>query len=145
MNLRQWKEVIVMKLTLDKAKKMIEAARKQAEEMKIPMNIAVVDDGANLVAFERMEGAMIAGINISIDKAYTAAAVGFPTEELGKITQPGQLAYGAALADRGRLMVFAGGLPLKVGDKLLGGIGVSGGLAPDDKKVAEVGLSALEE
>lgn len=133
-----------MKLTLEKAKKIIEAAKRAAEEMKIPMNIAVVDAGANLVAFERMDGAMIAGINISMDKAYTAAAVGFATDDLGKLAQPGEPAYGAALTDRGRLIIFAGGLPIRDGGGLVGGIGVSGGLAPDDKKVAEAGLAALK-
>lgn len=133
-----------MGMTLEKAKKMIAAAIQKATEMGIPENIAVVDDGGNLVAFERMDGAMLVGISIATDKAYTAAGTGFPTDGLGEFAQPGKLAYGIALADGGRVMVFAGGLPVKEGDKLIGGIGVSGGMAPDDKKVAEAGLKALE-
>jgi len=134
-----------MAMNLEKAKRIIEAAREEARQMGIPQNIAVGDGGGNLVAFERMDGAMLVGVNIAQDKAYTAAGTGFPTDALGELSQPGKLAYGVALADRGRVIVFAGGLPIKEGDKLIGGIGVSGGMAPDDKKVAEAGLKALEK
>ncbi len=133
-----------MKITLELAEKIIAAAQKKAKEMGIPECIAVVDDGGNLVAFKRMDGAMLAGINIAINKAYTAAATTFPTDELGKLAQPGQLAYGVALADQGRIIIFAGGLPIKPDQEVIGGIGVSGGLAPDDKKIAEAGLSVLK-
>ncbi len=132
-----------MSMTLDKAKKIIETAKQKAQEMNIPENIAVVDEGGNLVAFERMDGAMILGVSIAQDKAYTAAGSGFPTDGIGELAQPGKLAYGIALADRGRIIVFAGGLPVREGDKVIGGVGVSGGMAPDDKKVAEAGLKAL--
>lgn len=131
------------KLTLEEAKRIIEAAKKKASEMKIPENIAVCDSGGNLVAFERMDGAIIAGVDIAINKAYTSAASGFPTGELGKIAQPGQLAYGVALTDKGRIIIFAGGVPLKKDGELVGGVGVSGGLAPDDEKVAMAGAQAL--
>lgn len=133
-----------MAMTLVKANKILEAAVKKAQEMGTPQNIAVVDEGGNLVAFQRMDGAMLVGINIALDKAYTAAGTGFDTDVLGELSQPGKLAYGVALADRGRVIIFAGGVPVKEGDRLIGGVGVSGGLAPDDKKVAQAGIKALE-
>lgn len=133
-----------MKMNLELSEKIIEAVKKKAVEMKIPVCIAVVNKGGNLVAFERMDGAMLAGIGISIDKAYTAAATTFPTGELGKLAQPGQSAYGLANSNQGRIIVYAGGLPIKSGDKLIGGIGVSGGLAPDDEKIAQGGLSVVK-
>jgi uncharacterized protein GlcG (DUF336 family) len=134
-----------MKITLELAKKIIEAAKKKAKEMGIPVCIAVVDEGGNLVAFERMDGAGYGGINIAIDKAYTAAAFGWPTDEIGKVAQPGGFAFGIANADRGRIMIFAGGIPLKSGNEIIGGIGVSGGTAPDDKKIAEAGAKVIEK
>lgn len=130
-----------MGMTIEKAEKIIEGAKIKASEMGIPENIAVVDEGCNLVAFERMNGAMIVGISIAIDKAYTSAGTGFPTDGLADFVQPGKIAYGM---DRGRIMAFGGGVPVKEGDKVIGGVGVSGGMAPDDKKVAEAGLKALE-
>lgn len=133
-----------MKMTLEKAQKAIHAAREKAEEMKIPQNIAVVDAGGNLVAFERMDGAMMVGIEIAIDKAFTSAGTGFRTEDLGPLSQPGSPAYGLALSDKGRVMVFGGGAPIKDGDELIGGIGISGGMAPDDQKIADAGAEAVK-
>lgn len=133
-----------MKLNLEMANRIVYAAKQKAVEMGIPECIAVVDAGGNLVAFERMDGAMLIGITIAKDKAYTAAGTGYPTDELGKLAQPGALAYGLAEADQGRVMVFGGGIPLKHENELIGGIGVSGGLAPDDKSIAEAGAAALQ-
>ncbi|MDO8639471.1 MAG: heme-binding protein [bacterium] len=131
-------------MNLELAEKIISKAQEKAEEMGIPMCIAVVDEGGNLVAMKRMDGAMLLGIALSQNKAYTSAATRFATDDLGGISQPGQLAYGLALADQGRTIIFAGGLPLKTKDRVIGAIGVSGGLAPDDKKVAEAGASVLQ-
>ncbi len=133
-----------MKLTLETAQTIAKAARKKAKAMGIPMVITLVDDGANLVLSERMDGAMIAGIRISYDKAYTAAATTFPTHELGKLSQPGQEVYGLANTDGGRIIIFGGGIPLK--DKsgsLVGAIGVSGGIASQDQQVAQAGVDAF--
>lgn len=133
-----------MKLTLETARKISQAAQKEAEKMGIPMVIALVDEGGNLVLSERMDGAMIAGIRIAHDKAYTAAATTFPTHELGKLSQPGQEVYGLANTDGGRIIIFGGGFPLK--DKkgaLAGGIGASGGIASQDQQVAQAGVDAF--
>ena len=132
-----------MELNLETAKKIVQAAQAKAKEMGIPMVIAIVDQGGDLVLCERMDGAMLAGIRLAQDKAYTAAATTFPTHELGKLSQPGQIAYGLANTDGGRLIIFGGGLPLKDGQKVVGGIGVAGGLANQDQEVAEAGVGAL--
>jgi uncharacterized protein GlcG (DUF336 family) len=132
-----------MKLTLEIARKISHAAQEKAKEMGIPMVIAIVDEGANLILSERMDGAMIAGIRIASDKAYTAAATTFPTHELAKLSQPGQEVYGLANTDNGRIIIFGGGLPLKAKDHVVGAIGVSGGIASQDQQVAEAGVNAF--
>lgn len=132
-----------MEFNLDAARKISQAAQTKAKKMGIPMVIAIVDGGGNLILCERMDGAMIAGIRLAQDKAYTAAATTFPTHELGKISQPGQVAYGLANTDGGRLIIFGGGLPLRNGKKVVGGIGVAGGLANQDQEVAEAGALAF--
>ncbi len=131
-------------MKLELADKLVEAAIKKAEEMKIPVCIAIADKSGHLQTFRRMKGSMLAGINVSIDKAYSSAATTFPTSELGKIAQPGELAYGLANSDRGRMVVYAGGLPVKEGKKTIGAIGVSGGLAPEDEKIAQAALEAIK-
>ncbi|OGZ58396.1 MAG: hypothetical protein A3B96_00240 [Candidatus Spechtbacteria bacterium RIFCSPHIGHO2_02_FULL_43_15b] len=132
-------------INLESAKRMSKACQAKAKEMGIPMTIAIVDKGANLILCERMDGSIIAGIRISQDKAYTSAATGFGTHEIAGISQPGQVAYGLQNADGGRIMIFAGGLPLKMGGELIGGIGVSGGLANQDQEVAQAGVDAFED
>ncbi|MBI2098238.1 MAG: heme-binding protein [Candidatus Wildermuthbacteria bacterium] len=130
-------------MTLDHAKKIVAACEVKAHEIGIPMVISVVDEGANLVLQERMDGAMIAGITLAQDKAYTAAATGFDTHQIAPLVQPGKIAYGLAGMDRGRLVVFPGGLTLKSGDKTIGAVGVAGGMADQDQEVAQAGRKAL--
>lgn len=132
-----------MKLTLEIAKKIAKAAHAKAKEMNIPAVVAIVDEGANLLLLERTEGAMLAGITLAHDKAYTAAATGFDTHQIASIAQPGQLGFGLAGSDKGRLIVFAGGLVLRSENAAVGGIGVSGGLAPQDQEIAQAGADAF--
>lgn len=133
-----------MEMTLAHAKRLAEACREKANEIGVPMVISVVDRGANDVLLERMDGAMIAAVSIARDKAYTAAATTFATKDLGGISQPGGVAYGVARADGGRIMIFAGGIPLQEEGATVGAIGVSGGLANQDQEVAEAGVKAFE-
>jgi uncharacterized protein GlcG (DUF336 family) len=108
------------------------------------MNIAVVDDGGNLVSHVRMDGAWIGSIDISINKAFTARAFDISTKDLGENSQPGQQFFGIHASNQGRIMIFAGGIPLKRGGKVVGAIGVSGGSGDQDQTVAEAGASAFE-
>ena len=103
-------------LTLVDAKRIIAAAEKKAEEIGQPMNIAVVDAGGNLVAHVRMDNAWIGSVDISINKAWTARAFDISTKELAEISQSGDQFFGIHVSNHGRVMIFAGGIPLKRGD-----------------------------
>ena len=130
-------------VTLSAAHTVVEAARAKAEEIGVPMNIAVVDDGGNLVAFARMDGAWLGSIEIAQDKAYTARAFDISTRELAEKSQPGQPLFGIAQTHRGRVIIFAGGIPLRAHGQVVGAIGVSGGTPDQDHEVAEAGAAAF--
>src|SRR5690606_31970975 len=100
-------------VTLKDAKNIFAAAEKRATEIGQPMNIAVVDSGGNLVAHERMDGAWIGSVDISINKAFTARAFNIATKDLADNSQPGQQFFGIHGSNHGRIMIFAGGIPLK--------------------------------
>src|SRR4030081_309432 len=130
-------------LTLAKAQLIIEAATDRAKKIGQPMNIAIVDAGANLMAFMRMDGAWLGSIDIAINKAFTAKAFDISTLELGRNSQPGDPFFGIHASNRGRVMIFAGGIPIKVNGQIVGAIGVSGGSGAQDQAVAEAAVTAL--
>lgn len=130
-------------ITLQDARRVIAAAEKKAEEIGQPMNIAVVDAGGNLVAHVRMDNAWIGSVDISINKAWTARAFDISTKDLAENSQSGDQFFGIHVSNHGRVMIFAGGIPLKRGDQVVGGIGVSGGLGKQDQAVAEAGAAAF--
>lgn len=127
---------------LEKAKRAIDAAEGKAREIGVPMVIAVVDQGGNLVAQHRMDGALLASISIALDKAYSAVALKMSTEQAAALAQPGQSLYGLNTTVGGRMVVFGGGLPIVEGGAVIGGLGVSGGAVEDDIRVANAGLAA---
>ncbi|MBP9110459.1 MAG: heme-binding protein, partial [Pyrinomonadaceae bacterium] len=127
---------------LDVARKIIAAAEAKATEIGQPMNIAVVDAGGNLVAHVRMDNAWIGSVNISINKAWTSRAFDITTKALGENSQSGDQFFGIHASNGGKVMVFAGGIPLKKGKKVVGAIGVSGGSGEQDHAVAEAGAKA---
>jgi uncharacterized protein GlcG (DUF336 family) len=129
-------------LTLELATLMIEAAQAQANELGVPMVIAVIDEGGNLVAFARMDGAPLISIDVAISKAWTANALKGPTDGLAAIAEPGGFAYGVnTLNDR--IVLFGGGIPVMKDGRVIGAIGASGGSIEQDIMVAETGLSAV--
>ena len=130
-------------ISLNDARRMIAAAEKKAAEIGQPMNIAVVDEGANLIAHVRMDGAWIGSIDISINKAYTSRAFDISTKDLAQHSQSGGQFFGIHVSNSGRIMIFAGGIPLKRDGKFVGVIGVSGGSGQQDHAVAEAGAAAL--
>ena len=132
-------------ISLQDARLIIEACEKKAIEIKQPMNIAVVDAGANLVAHVRMDGAWTGSINIAINKAFTAKSFDISTAALGKESQPGHQFFGIHNSNHGRIMIFAGGLPLVKDGVVIGALGVSGGDGEQDSKVAEAGKIAFEK
>src|ERR1700723_1329731 len=130
-------------INLETARKVIAAAEKKAAEIGQPMNIAVADAGGNLVAHVRMDGAWLGSIDISIKKAYTSRAFDIATKDLASHSQSGGQFFGIHASNEGRIMIFAGGIPLKRGGKVVGSIGVSGGSGEQDHAVAEAGAAAF--
>jgi uncharacterized protein GlcG (DUF336 family) len=130
-------------ITLADARRVIAAAEKKADEIGQPMNIAVVDSGGNLVAHVRMDKAWIGSIDISQNKAWTARAFDISTKDLAGESQSGDQFFGIHVSNHGRVMIFAGGIPLKRDGHVVGGIGVSGGDGKQDQTVAEAGASGL--
>ena len=130
-------------LTLADARRVIAAAEKKAADVGQPMNIGVVDEGGNLVAHVRMDGAWIGSVDISIRKAWTSRAFDIATRDLGKLSQPGEDFFGIHASNDGRVMIFAGGIPLRREGRVVGAIGVSGGAGTQDQAVAEAGAGAL--
>ena len=130
-------------ITLEEARTIIAAAEQSAIKIGQPMNIAVVDSGGNLVAHVRMDNAWIGSVDISINKAWTSRAFDIETGDLGKNSQPGDQFYGIHASNHGRVMIFAGGIPLKRKGKVVGAIGVSGGSGKQDHSVAEAGVEAF--
>ena len=131
-------------INLEEARHIIAAAIKKAQDIKVMMNIAVVDQGANLVAFERMDGAWIGSIDIAQKKAFTARAFDLDTKSLGENSQSGDQFFGIHVSNNGKIMIFAGGVPIKRGGEVVGAIGVSGGMGKEDHAVAEAGAAALK-
>ena len=133
------------KLTLAGAKLMLEAAEQKAREMGLGMDIAICDDGGNLLAFHRMEGAKITSIEVAIGKAFTAGASRVSTGKYGEVAGPGKPAFGIHASNPGKFMIFGGGLPFQVGGEHLGGIGCSSGSVDQDTEVAQAGIDALHD
>ena len=130
-------------ITAAQATALVEAARQKAEAIDTKMDIAIVDAGANLKAFLRMDGAWLGSIDIAIKKAKTARYFDFPTGEIGKLSQPGGSLYGIEHSNDG-LITFPGGIPLKNAEGVvIGAIGVSGSTVENDHTVAQAGADAL--
>src|SRR5271156_1727374 len=130
-------------VSLADARRVIAAAEKKAAEIAQPMNIAVADEGGNLVAHVRMDGAWIGSVDISIKKAFTSRAFDIATKDLAAHSQSGSQVFGIHASNDGKIMIFAGGIPLKKDGKVIGAIGVSGGSGEQDHAVAEAGAAAL--
>ncbi|MBE7248224.1 MAG: heme-binding protein [Actinomycetospora chiangmaiensis] len=131
-------------LTLDDAKRIIAAAETAAsDQVKQPMNIAVVDAGGHLLAFVRQPGAWLGSIDIAINKAFTARAFDTATKDLAELSQPDEQFFGIHASNHARVVIFAGGIPLKRDGTVIGAVGVSGGFSKQDQAVAEAGSAAF--
>ncbi len=129
-------------ITMQQARAAVDAARKRSDELSVKMNIAIVDAGANLKAFLRMDGAWLGSIDIAIKKARTARMFDMNTGEIGKLSQPGGSLYNIEHSNDG-LITFPGGVPIKNGEgEIIGAIGVSGSTVEDDHAVATAGAEA---
>lgn len=131
-----------MKLTADQAHTVIAAATRRAVELRVPMNIAVLDEGGHLKSFVRMDGAVLGSIDVAMKKAKTAALFRANSEAVWEYCKPGGPAPGLELSND-MLAPFAGGIPLRADGEVLGAIGVSGGTVSQDADVAVAGVAAF--
>ena len=132
------------RITLDSAKRLIEKIEQEALRRNKPSAIAVCTPDGNPVAVHVMDGSFLVSFDMAVKKAYTSVAVKMSTMELSRLTQPGQTFYGLGkMSDN--IVIFGGGVPLKVGDTIIGGLGISGGTGEEDNSLAEYGLQVLKE
>lgn len=132
-----------IKLKLEGAKIILKASEAKAKAIGVPMSIAIVDEGCNLIAFEKMDGAKITSIDIAINKAFTAAGSRKGTHEYAEVASPGKPAFGIHVSNQGRFIIFGGGLPISIKGEVVGGVGCSSGTAEQDREVAQAGIAAL--
>jgi uncharacterized protein GlcG (DUF336 family) len=132
-------------LTLHAAQLASAACVSKAQAMKVPMNIAIVDASTYLLHFERMPGAKLTSIDISINKAFTAAGHKVPTHTYKEMVWPGGAACGINNSNGGRFMVIGGGIPIKIDGEVVGAIGCSTGTPAQDQEVAQAGVDAIME
>jgi len=131
-------------VSLEDAQRVISAGMEKAREIGQPQNVAVVDAGGNLVSHVRTDGAWLGSVDVSINKAFTARAFDISTKDLAENSQPGDQFYGIDSSNEGRVMIFAGGIPIKNGSgAVVGGVGVSGGTGEQDQTVAEAAAAAF--
>src|SRR3989337_1918161 len=128
-------------VSLEDARRVIAAAEMKAAQIGQPMNIAVADGGGNIVAHVRMDNAWIGSIDISQKKAYTSRAFDITTKDLATHSQSGDQFFGIHASNNGKIMIFAGGIPLKKEGKVVGAIGVSGGAREQDDPVGATGAT----
>ena len=132
-----------MNITLAQAEKIIAVAQEKSKAIDTKMNIAIVDAGANLVAFARMDGAWLGSLDISIKKAKTARFFDMNTGVIGELSQPGGPLFNIEHSNNG-LITFPGGVPIKDAEgNVIGAIGVSGSSVENDHTVAEAGALAI--
>lgn len=135
----------IKRLDIDEARRLIAGAAAKAEDIGVPMCIAVADESGNLVAFERMDGGKITSVTIAQDKAFTAAAARKATHEYNAVNVPGQLAFGIHTEVGGRISTVGGGLPVEIEGVVVGGIGISSGTPQQDMACAQAGIDSLAE
>lgn len=128
------------RINLDLAQELLSICLKAAQERGHRMVVAISDERGELIAFAKMDGALIVSTEIAINKAFTVVALRMPTATFGSLVQPGADLFGMNTTHNGRLVTLGGGLPLHDGDTVVGGIGVSGGSAEEDTEVAQVAV-----
>lgn len=130
-------------LDLADARRIIAAGERKASEIGVPYNIAVADAGGGLVAHARMDGAWLGSVDIAINKAWTARAFDTPTEDLARITQPGEMGFGLNTTNDSRVVILGGGIPIKREGVVVGAVGASGGSVEQDVAVARAAVTGF--
>ena len=132
-------------ITLQLAKQLMEIIEKRAEAVGLKAGIALCNAHGNPIAVHCMDDAFLVSYDVATKKAYTSVAVKMSTMELSKIAQPGQTFYGVDKLDGGKIIIFGGGIPPKVDNKIVGGLGISGGTGEQDHDLAVFGEAAFQE
>jgi uncharacterized protein GlcG (DUF336 family) len=132
-----------LSLNLDDARRVIAAGELKATELGTPYNIAVTDAGGGLIAHVRMDGAWLGSVDIAINKAWTARAFDMSTDDLARLTQPGQQGFGLNTTNDSRVVIFGGGIPIKLDGVVIGVVGASGGSVEQDVAVARAAVSGF--
>jgi uncharacterized protein GlcG (DUF336 family) len=132
-------------LTLSAARSVIDAVEAAGRQMRVALSVAVVDSGDELVAFARMDAADLVSIRLARDKAFSALVNRMPTRDLAALVQPGAEFYGYDSIAAGRMIVFAGGMPLERDGVLVGAVGVSGGSSEEDQRAVDAGVAAFAQ
>lgn len=132
------------KMTLSLARKLSEEVRKEAEKIGVNAVVSVSDSGARPVLTECMDDSYIASYDIALNKAFTVVSLKMSTGELKNLAQPGQSLYGIQFTNNSKIVIFGGGEPLKIGDRVIGGLGVSGGTEEQDTYLAGYGRKVFE-
>lgn len=130
-------------VSLEDAQRVIAAGQANADEIGSPSNVAVVDAGGKLVSHIRMDHAWVGSVDISINKAFTARAFDIATKDLAENAQPGEQFYGIQNSNHARVMIFAGGIPLRQDRQVVEAVGVSGGSGEQDQTVAEAAAASF--
>lgn len=133
----------VLSLDLADARRIIAAGEGKAMELRIPYHLAVVDAGGALIAHVRMDGAWLGSAKIAIDKAWTAQAFDHATDELARLAQPGGVAFGLNTTNDSRVVIFGGGIPIRVDGQAIGAVGTSGGSVEEDVTVARAAVAGF--
>jgi uncharacterized protein GlcG (DUF336 family) len=135
---------MVETVTLETAKRIMDVAEQEAKNRDVEIVVTVANAEGNIVGVHRMDGAALASVNVSIDKAYSAAALQGPTHEVTEMAEPGGSAYGLQTCDDGRLITFGGGFPLERDGDIVGALGVSGAPTETDMEIASVVIGEFE-
>ncbi len=144
-NIEAFVNKIGFNITLDMAKKVALGVEKKAKEIGVNAVVAISDSGANPVLVECMDNSFIASYDIAVNKAYTCVALKMSTQTLKTMTSPGQSLYGIQFTNNGKIVIFGGGDPLKIGEKIIGAIGVSGGSEEQDTFLSAYGREYFEK
>ena len=131
-----------IELNLQTAKKLAEFAEEKGKEIKVPIVFSIVDDGVNIILIHRMENSLLASIDLSLNKAYTAVSLKMPTDKLKDLCKPGEELYGIQHTNN-RFVIFGGGIPFIYKGKVVGAIGISGGSVEEDICVCEYALKKV--
>ena len=132
-------------MTLNLAKKLAEKVEAEAAKIGVNAVVAISNSGARPVLVECMDDSYIASYDVAFQKAYTVVALKMPTIELKALSQPNQPLYGIQFTNNGQIVIFGGGVPLKVNGKIVGGLGVSGGSEEQDTYLADFGGKVFDE